>query len=58
MVNFAENIKAEENAAGYFKYNNLKNKIKINYLNTAGIKTDEAVIRFLDDAEVSNSSNW
>lgn len=55
MINFTENLKAEENAAGYFKNNNLKNKIKINYLNTAGTKIDEAVIRYLDDAEVSNS---
>lgn len=56
VLHFEENIKSEENSVGYFKNNLLKNKIKINYLNSAGIKIDEAIIRYLDEENVNNTS--
>ncbi|HNJ58794.1 MAG TPA: T9SS type A sorting domain-containing protein, partial [Chitinophagaceae bacterium] len=55
VLHFSENIKTEENATAYFKNNSVKEKIKINYLNSSGNKIDETVVRFISDNAVTNN---
>ncbi|MBX2931101.1 MAG: T9SS type A sorting domain-containing protein [Chitinophagaceae bacterium] len=53
-LTFTEEQKVNAHNTGYFKPKNYPEQIKINYLQN-NIKVDEAIIRFVDDENISNT---
>jgi len=54
-LTFTEEQKVNTHNTGYFKPKNYPEQIKINYLQN-NVKVDEAIIRFVDDENISNTS--
>ncbi|HNM34439.1 MAG TPA: right-handed parallel beta-helix repeat-containing protein [Chitinophagaceae bacterium] len=55
-LNFSESHKTDNTTAGYFRPNSNTQSFKVNYLNDNNNKIDEIVVRFANDATISNNT--
>lgn len=54
-LNFRESYKTDDKNVGYFRGSNFNEKIRIHYLQDDGTQMDEVIIRFANDANISNT---